>query len=104
MYISKSVLWGCGVALVLAIGAALWWAGVFESLTSALNLDVATEQESAEQQEQQMPPNELATGSDSSDEALEEDLDQLDAELESYSETSAELDSSLEDEQVEQEY
>lgn len=106
MYIPKSVLWGCGVALVLAVGAGLWWMGVFNGLTSALHLDILNQQEEvmSEEQQEQAPSNELATGSDSSDQALEDDLSQLDAELESYNETSAELDSSLEDESVPQEY
>lgn len=106
MYIPKSVLWGCGLTLLVAIGAGLWWMGVFNGLTSSLHLDILNhpQKEVAEEQAEVPPPSELATGSDSSDQALEEDMSQLDAELEAYNETSAELDSSLEDESVPQEY
>ncbi|MDZ4225932.1 MAG: hypothetical protein U1C66_00375, partial [Patescibacteria group bacterium] len=70
-----------------------------------LNLTILQPQEEVvEEQEQQAPPSELMTGSDASDQALEEDVSQLDAEFAAYSETSAELDSSLEDEPGEQEY
>lgn len=106
MYIPKSVLWGCALTLLVAIGAGLWWMGIFNGLTSALHLDILSQQEEMPQEvaEEPAPQNELATGSDSSDQALEEDMSQLDAELEAYGQTSAELDSSLEDESVPQEY
>ena len=105
MYIPKSVLWGCGLVLLFVIAGGLWWAGFFDGLTSALKLDILSEEQQSEPApQQQTSESELATGNDSSDQALESDLSQLDAELESYSEAEAELDSSLEDESVEQEY
>lgn len=105
MYISKPVIVIYIVLVLLLGGVGLWAAGAFNGLTSALNLNILQPQEEVEEeQEQQAPQNELATGSDSSNQALEQDLGQLDAELGAYSETEAELDQSLADEPVEQEY
>ena len=106
MYISKPVIAIYVVLVLLLGGVGLWAAGAFDGLTSALNLDILNPQEEvAEEQEQsQEPQNELMTGGDASDQALEQDINQLDAELEAYAETSSELDSSLEDESIEQEY
>jgi len=106
MYISKLVIAIYIVLVLLLGGVGLWAAGAFDGLTSALNLDILNPQEEmAEEQEQpQEPQNELMTGSNASDQALEQDVNQLDAELEAFNESSAELDSSLEDESIEQEY
>ena len=92
-----------GVLLVVA-GVGLWWAGLLDGLASALNLDILKEEQMVEENTTepapQAPPSELSTGSNSSDQALEQDTAQLDAELESYGEISSELDQSFEEEPV----
>ena len=88
-------------ALVVGV-VGLWWVGALEGLTSALNLNILQEEMVEEEVPQATPQSDLTTGSDTSDEALEEDLGTLDAQLDSYGETSSELDAGLEDEPVEQ--
>lgn len=94
------------IVLLIAVGVGLWWAGAFANLTDALNLGILQVDQTEEepQEETQEPEGELTTGVDSSDQTLEEDAAQLDAELESYGEISSDLDQSFEDEPVEQEY
>lgn len=101
---SKVVI-SIGVVIVLVVTVAgLWWAGLLSGLTSQLDLDILNGEETTEEttMQQEEPESELATGDNSSDEALEEDLNALDAQLGAYSESSSELDASLEDEPVEQ--
>ena len=101
---SKTVI-SIGVVVLLVVAVAgLWWAGVLDGLTSKLNLNILQNEEMTEAPapEPQEPQSELTTGNDASNEALEEDLGMLDAQLEGYSEASSELDASLEDEPVEQ--
>ena len=102
---SKVVI-SIGVGIVLIGGiAGLWWAGLLDGLTSQLDLDILKGEEMTEEEptsRQAELASELTTGGDASDQALEEDLGTLDAQLGAYNESSTELDASLEDEPVEQ--
>ena len=101
---SKTLISLLVVLFLLVAGAGLWWFGVFDSLSAALNLNILQEETPAVEQTPQAPApqSELTTGANSSDQALEQDEAQLDAQLEAYGEVSSELDQSLSDEPVEQ--
>ncbi len=91
-------------ALIVFFLAALSWAGLLDGLTSKLDLDILNNEEVAEEQTPMAvePQSELATGNNNSDQALEDDLQTLDAELGTYNEASSELDASIDDQPVEQ--
>ena|SRR3989344_8374271 len=99
----KLALWFGGLVAVLGIGAWLWFSGMLEPLLSEVGLS-EMQQEEAPDTANQQPQSELTTGTDTSDQALEDDLGALDAQLNAYSETSAELDQSLSDTPIQQEY
>jgi hypothetical protein len=99
----KLALWFGGLVAALGIGAWLWFGGMLEPLLSEVGLNSTKQEETADTANQQ-PQSELTTGTDTSDQALEDDLGALDAQLNAYSETSAELDQSLNDQPVTQEY
>lgn len=103
---SKTVVATVAVGIIVALGAAAWWAGIFDDLTSRLDLDILHREEEMTEEEkavQETPPSsELSTAGDASDESLEQDLSTLDAQMDAYGETSSELDASLADEPVEQ--
>ena len=99
----KLALWFGGLVAVLGIGAWLWFGGMLEPLLSEVGLSGMQQKEAPDTANQQ-PQSELATGKNTSDQALEEDLGALDVQLNAYSETSAELDQSLQDQPVTQEY
>jgi hypothetical protein len=94
----SKVVVSIAVVLLLTAGVAgLWWAGFLDSFIPKTEM---VEETSAP--ETPTPASELSTGGNNSDEALEQDLQTLDAQLTGYSETSSELDASLADEPVEQ--
>lgn len=103
---SKAAVWSITIAAVLVLGAGAWWAGFFDDLTSKLNLDILQDEEQAVENTPEPAPSEpqseLTTGNDASNEALDEDLQALDAQMGAYGESSSELDASLNDEPVEQ--
>ena len=92
------------IVLLLVVGVlGLWWVGALEGLTSVLNLNILGQEQTVEEPPGPEPtPSELTTGSDSSDQALERDTAQLDAQLEAYGETSSALDQGFGDEPIEQ--
>jgi len=90
-------------ALIVVLLAGLSWAGLLDKLTSKLDLDILNNEEVAEETAPMAEPqSELATGNNASDQALEDDLQALDAELGTYNEASSELDASIDDQPVEQ--
>lgn len=99
----KLGLWFLGLVALAGAGAWLFMSGALNPLLSEAGLT----------QEQLQPPStenasqsqsELTTGTDTSDQALEDDLRSLDAEIDAYGESSAQVDQSLEDQPVTQEY
>lgn len=101
---SKGIISFVVIAVFIAGGVLLWWAGLLDGLTSNLNLNILHPNTAMTEdtiQSQGSEP-ELETGDDTSDQALEQDLQQLDAEFQTYGETSSDLDASLQDEPVEQ--
>jgi hypothetical protein len=106
MHMVKVALWLGGLVLVVGIGAWLWFGGMLDPLLAEVGLGSGMQEEEIPQEEarQEAPQSELTTGSDTSDQALEQDLKNLDAQLGAYGETSAAVDQSLADEPVTQEY
>jgi hypothetical protein len=101
----KLALWLGGLIAIIGIGAFLWFGGMLDPLLSEVGLNKdSMEEEPVPQEVQQQPQSELTTGNDTSDQALEQDLKGLDAQLGAYGETSATVDESLEDKPVIQEY
>ncbi|MBP9711362.1 MAG: hypothetical protein KBD50_03855 [Candidatus Pacebacteria bacterium] len=98
----KLALWFAGLVAVVGIGAWLWFGGMLDPLLSDFGL--AQNEEPATTNEQPQIESELSTGSDTSDQALEQDLSTLDTQLGAYNESSAEVDGSLQDQAVVQEY
>lgn len=106
MYMLKIALWLGGAVLLVGVGVWLWFGGMLDPLLTEVGIGNTMEQEEVPQQENRatQPQSELTTGSDSSDQALEQDMKNLDAQLGAYGEASAGVDKSLQDEPVTQEY
>jgi len=99
----KLALWFVGFVAVAGIGAWLWFGGMLDPLFSEFGLS-QEETPTPTTNEQPQIQSELSTGGNTSDQALEQDLSTLDTQLSAYGESSAEVDSSLQDQAVTQEY
>ncbi len=97
---SKAVISIAVILVVVLAGAGVWWSGLIDPWFTDMGF-IAEEQQEAEEQAQTQQ-SELSTGGDASDEALDQDLNTLDAQLDVYNESSSELDASLSDEPVKQ--
>ena len=96
--------WIIGLGIVVIVGIGLWWSGVFSSLmpTTAPEEKAKDTQQSAQTP---APVSDLPTQtSDSSDAAIVQDSAAVDAQLSSLSGDSANIDSSLNDKPVSQEF
>lgn len=102
---AKVLIWGGIIVLIAGAGAALWFTGTLEAwITQMTTTEIPQEEQKTTQQQPQPPPSELSTGSNSSDQALAEDTSALDAQIAAYGEASTELDKSMSDQPVVQEY
>lgn len=98
---SKVLIW-LGVLLIVVIaGIGLWWSGMLGDFIAAITASPVEQEQTSDTPEQQ---SELATGGDTSDQALDQDTAALDAQLDAYTNASAAVDESLEDDPIEQEY
>lgn len=98
----RFIVWFAGLVALAGLGAFLWFSGMLDPLLAEVGLG----QEGAESQTENSgtPERELATGNDTSNDALEQDLEMLDAHLNAYTASEAEVESSLQDTPVQQEY
>ncbi len=100
----KLVLGFAGLVALGGLGAWVWFGGMLDPLLTEVGLSQQEAPTPTPQQQQPQSQSELATGKDTSDEALDEDLDTLDAQMSAYGEASAAVDESLTDQSVQQEY
>lgn len=103
----KVLLWLGGLVVVAGVGVWLWFGGMLDPLLTEVGLverPMMPDESGTAQTKPSTNSSELTTGRDTSDPALEQDLKNLDAQLNSYNETSATVDQSLQDEPVQQEY
>lgn len=102
----KLALWFGGLVVLAGVGVWVWFGGMLDPLLSEVGLG-SEEQEvqtPAPTTRNQQPQSELVTGANASNQALEEDLGALDTQLNAYGATSVEVDQSLQDQPVTQEY
>lgn len=102
----KLGLWFGGVVVLAGVGAWVWFGGMLDPLLSEVGLGleeqrVETPAPAARNQQLQ---SELTTGANISNQALEEDLGALDAQLNAYGAAADEVNQSLQDQPVTQEY
>lgn len=98
--------WIIGIGILVIAGVGLWWGGVIDSFMPKpeSNQQATTTPQQTSQQTQQ-PVSDLPTsGSDTSDAALVQDSAAVDAQIQSLSNDSSNIDSSLNDKPVSQEF
>lgn len=92
------------LVIIAAAGAAIWWSGWLTNIGISFPQAQNTATTTPEQQEQQMP-NDLPTAADNtSDQALQQDVAALDAQISATAGDMEQVDEGLADEPVEQEY
>lgn len=96
--------WIIGLGILIIVGIALWWSGVIANFMPK-PAETAQQATSTPQQQTQQPVSDLPTaGTDASDEALLQDSAAIDAQLTSLNSDSANIESSLNDKPVTQEF
>lgn len=102
--------WIIGIGVLIIVGLGLWWSGIISSLmpSTPTPIETATTTANQNQQAAQTPPapiNDLPTQvNDASDAAIVQDSAALDMQLQSLTSDSANIDSSLNDKPVTQEF
>ncbi|TSC69686.1 MAG: hypothetical protein G01um101456_38 [Parcubacteria group bacterium Gr01-1014_56] len=98
--------WIIGLGIAALIGVGLWWSGVFASLMSQVASGPQEQATTTPQTAQNTTPvNDLPTGSsDGSDAAIVQDSAAVDAQLSALSSDSANIDNSINDKPVSQEF
>ena len=99
--------WIIGLGVLVIVGVGLWWSGVISNLMPGAS--VATQQQATttpqQQTQTQQPVSDLPTASnDASDAALLQDSAAVDAQLQSLNTDSSNIDSSMNDKPVSQEF
>ena len=101
----KTLLWIFIILIIVGGGVYLWWSGILASFIPSMT-PAATQTETQNQQQQvaEQPQGSLPSGNDTSDQALEQDVAAFDAQMAAYGSASSQVDQSLNDKPVTQEY
>ena len=97
--------WIIGFGVVVIVGVALWWSGVFSSFMSGKPAPEEQATTTPQQTQSPAPVSDLPTqNNDASDAAMVQDTAAVDLQLKSLSTDAANVDASINDKPVTQEF